>query len=57
MTAVQIDVLENRLLKEDPDKLGEVGGRHDLSRERIRQIEKELLRIFKTSLEGYKSAA
>lgn len=57
MTAVQIDVLENRLLKEDPDKLGEVGSRHNLSRERIRQIEKELLRIFKTSLEGYKSAA
>ena len=57
MTAVQIDVLENRLLKEDPDKLGEVGSRHDLSRERIRQIEKEILRMFKISLEGYKSAA
>ena len=57
LTPVQIDVMENRLLKDEPDQLGMIGARHNLSRERIRQIDLELRKMFKLYLEEFASAA
>jgi RNA polymerase sigma factor (sigma-70 family) len=42
-TDLQRDVLRDRLASEDPCKLHVIGARHGLSRERVRQVETELV--------------
>jgi len=45
------DILDNRLLAENPLTLQELGERYSISRERIRQIEERLLKKIKAHLE------
>lgn len=45
-------VVENRLMAEDPQTLHEIGAHFQISRERARQIEGNVLRKIRTALEG-----
>jgi RNA polymerase sigma factor (sigma-70 family) len=49
-TPVELDIVESRLLKEDPDTLKVIGERHGMCRERVRQIEVEVKKFFKKNL-------
>ena len=38
----ELDILDNRLLSENPQTLQEIGGRHGITKERVRQLEERL---------------
>ena len=44
------DILQNRLLSDDPVTLREIGVKYDITRERVRQIETRLLQKLHTYL-------
>ena len=45
------DIFDNRIYSEDPLTLQKLGDRHNLSKERIRQLEKEIISRIKDYLE------
>lgn len=49
-TPVELDIVESRFLKDEPDTLKVIGERHGLCRERVRQIEVEVKKYFKKNL-------
>jgi RNA polymerase sigma-32 factor len=48
---IEQEILEDRVLSESPASLQEIGDRHDITREAIRQTEVRLLKKFKTFIE------
>lgn len=46
----EVDILQNRLLSEDPVTLREIGEKYDITRERVRQIEARLLQKIRDHL-------
>ncbi len=48
---IEREILEDRVLSESPASLQEIGDRHDITREAIRQTEVRLLKKFKTFIE------
>ena len=46
----ELDILNNRLLSDDPVTLREIGAKYNITRERVRQIETRLLQKLKTHL-------
>ncbi len=46
-------ILTNRILAEEPMSLQEIGGSYRISRERVRQVEKRILKNFKVHFQGY----
>ena len=50
LNAREKDILERRILSEQPVTLAKLGNRHGVSRERIRQVEKKIIDRFRTYL-------
>ncbi len=48
---IEQEILEDRVLSESPLSLQEIGDRHDITREAVRQTEVRLLKKFKTFIE------
>jgi RNA polymerase sigma-32 factor len=48
---IEQEILEDRVLSESPLSLQEIGDRHDITREAVRQAEVRLLKKFKTFIE------
>ena len=48
----ELDILDLRLLAEKPMTLQEIGARHDISRERVRQIEDRLIKKLRNYLKS-----
>ena len=48
---MDLEILEDRVLSESPLSLQEIGDRHDITREAVRQAEQRLLKKFKTFIE------
>ena len=46
----EVDILQNRLLSEEPVTLREIGEKYDITRERVRQIEARLLQKIRDHL-------
>jgi RNA polymerase sigma-32 factor len=46
----ELDILNSRLLSEDPVTLREIGEKYDITRERVRQIEARLLQKIRDHL-------
>ena len=49
----ELDILDTRLLSDEPDTLRAIGNRYGVSRERIRQIEETLKRKLRKWMEGF----
>ena len=47
----ELDIMDNRLLAEDPKTLQEIGEKYDISRERVRQIQARLLKKIREYLD------
>ncbi len=47
----EIDILENRIFSETPETLREIGERYGISRERVRQVENNIIKRIKSHFE------
>lgn len=45
------DILQNRILSEEPESLSEIGRRYDISKERVRQLEGNIIKRLKEYLQ------
>lgn len=46
-----LDILQNRILSEEPESLSEIGKRYDISKERVRQLEGNIIKRLKEYLQ------
>ena len=47
----ELDIFNRRIYAEDPETLAEIGKRYGISRERVRQIQKNIIARMKASFE------
>jgi RNA polymerase sigma-32 factor len=48
----ELDILDNRLLAENPQTLQEIGGKYGITKERVRQLEERLKKKIRNYIEG-----
>ena len=51
MNQRELDIFNQRIFAEDPETLAEIGKRYGISRERVRQIQKNIIAKMKESFE------